>query len=148
MNEIIDWINSLLLYVEPSEGIYNLNSFNKCVAVKSYNEIYSIFGNNCKMNINGCDESNIYIDSNVETLNITSCINCNIFVAAVTKVCTIEKCESVTLTVAANQLRIGNCVDSLVHSYTANLAPIVYGDTRNLRMAPHNSTYPNFSQHL
>ena len=100
------------------------------------------------MTINGCDESNIYIDSNVQTLKITSCINCTIFVAAVTKVCTIEKCENVTLTVAANQLRIGNCVDSCIHSYCTNLAPIVYGDTRNLRVAPHNASYPNFIQHL
>ena len=44
-------------------------------------------------------------------------MNCTIFVAAVSKVCTIEKCENVTVSVAANQLRIGNCVDSLVHSY-------------------------------
>ncbi len=144
MNDITEWINNLLLYVEPPEGIYNLNNFNKCMAVKSFQEIYASYGNSCKMNINGCDESNIYIDSNVQTLKITGCINCNIFVAAVTKVCTIEKCENVTLTVAANQLRIGNCVDSTIHSYTTNLAPIVYGDTRNLRIAPHNSSYQSF----
>jgi hypothetical protein len=35
MNEIIEWINNLLLMVEPNEGIYNLNNFNKCVAVKN-----------------------------------------------------------------------------------------------------------------
>lgn len=65
MNEITDWINNLLLHVEPPEGIYNLNNFNKCVATKSFQEIYSSFGSTCKMTINGCDESNIYIDSNV-----------------------------------------------------------------------------------
>lgn len=70
--------------------------------MKTYQDIYTAFGNNCKMNILGCDESTIYIDSNVETLKITSCANCNIFVAAVNKVCTLEKCENVTLTVAAN----------------------------------------------
>ena len=45
-------------------------------------------------------------------------------------------------------MRIGNCVDSLVHCYTPNSAPIVYGDTRNLRMAPHNASYPMMTEHL
>ena len=89
----------------------------------------------------GCEESNIYIDSYVETILISSCINCTIFVAAVSKVCTIEKCENLTLCVASNQLRIGNCVDSCIYSYTSNFPPIVYGDTRNLKMAPHNASY-------
>ena len=33
------------------------------------------------MSITGCEESNIYIDSCVETLLVSSCINCTIFVA-------------------------------------------------------------------
>ena len=118
-----------------------MNSLNKCVSVKTYEELYHLQGNNCRVSIIGCEDSNIYIDSNVETLLISSCINCTIFVAAVNKVCTLEKCESVILCVASNQLRIGNCIDSLVHSYTPNFAPVVYGDTRNLRMAPHNASY-------
>jgi len=54
------------------------------------------------MNIVDCEDSNIYIDSNVEVLKISACINCHIFVAAVDRICTIEKCENVTLCVAAN----------------------------------------------
>ena len=54
------------------------------------------------MSIVNCEESNVYIDANVDTLLISSCINCTIFVAAVNKVCTLEKCEKVTLCVAAN----------------------------------------------
>ena len=96
----------------------------------------------------GCEESHIYIDSMVSCLLVSSCINCTIFVAAVSKTATIEKCENVTLIVAANQLRIGNCIDSLVHSYTHKHPPIVYGDTRNLRMAPHNVMYSNLPNHL
>ena len=118
-----------------------MNNLNKCVTVKKHEDIYHHYGLNCKMSIIGCDESNIYVDSIVETLLVSSCINCTIFVAAVSKICTIEKCENVTLCVATNQLRIGNCVDSLVHSYTPQYPPIVYGDTRNLRMAPHNASY-------
>ena len=141
MNEIIEWVNNLLVMIEPNEGVYNLNNFNKCVAVKNSKEIYNQVGSSCKMNIIECEDSSIFIDSNVEVLKITGCINSHIFVAAVNKICTIEKCENVTLCVAANQLRIGNCVDSTVHCYTTDLPPIVYGDTRNLRMAPHNASY-------
>ena len=101
-----------------------------------------------KVHIVECDESNIYIDSSVESITINSCINCTIFVAAVTKVCTVEKCENLTLCVAANQLRVGNCVDTVVHSYTTNLGPIVYGDTRNLRLGPHNAFYSKMADHL
>jgi len=106
------------------------------------------FGKGCKMGIIGCEDSNIYIDSKVDTLLISACINCTIFVAAVGKVTTIEKCENVILCVATNQLRIGNCVDSQVHCYVPNFCPIVYGDTRNLRMAPHNVYYQRLEEHL
>ena len=39
-------------------------------------------------------------------------------------------------------------MDSLVHSYTPSFPPIVYGDTRNLRMAPHNVSYAYMPEHL
>ena len=96
----------------------------------------------------GCEDSNIYIDSAVSSVLVSSCVNCTIFVAAVTKTATIEKCEGSTLIVAANQLRIGNCIDSLVHCYVPQYPPIVYGDTRNLRLAPHNVMYSHFLGHL
>ena len=96
------------------------------------------------MSITNCEESNIYIDSNVETLLVSSCINCTIFVAAVMKVTTLEKCENVTICVASNMLRVGSCIDSVVHCYVPTLSPIVYGDTRSLRFAPHNANYPSF----
>lgn len=132
---------------EPTEGIFKLNSLNKCIATRNMSEI-SFFGSQCKMSVIGCEESNVYIDCNVETLLVSSCVNCTIFVAAVNKVCTIEKCEKVTVCVAANIIRIGNCIDSLVHSYTPMFSPIVYGDTRSLRMAPHNANYGHFVDHL
>lgn len=102
MNTLIDWINSLLLTVEPTENQFKLNSLNKCVATKSFMEIYPHYGTNCRMSIVNCEDSNVYIDANVETLLISSCINCTIFVAAVNKVVTMEKCEKTTLCVTAN----------------------------------------------
>ena len=64
------------------------------------------------------------------------------------KVVTIEKCENCVIVIAANEVRIGSCIDTLVHSYTPIYPPVVYGDTRNLRLAPHNATYDKLSDHL
>lgn len=117
MTTIIEWINNLLTTIEPNESQFKLISLNKCVATKSFQEINPHYGNNCKMSIVNCDESNVYIDANVDTLLVSSCINCTIFVASVSKICTIEKCEKVTLCVAANQVRVGSCIDTIVHTY-------------------------------
>jgi len=52
------------------------------------------------------------------------------------------KCENVNLTVATGLVRIGNCVDSTVNSYSHLGPPVVFGDTRSLTLAPHNASYP------
>ena len=148
MSVITEWITSNLAVVEPQENLYKLNNLNKCINVKTSQEIYKHFGASCRLTINGCEESNIYIDSAVGSVLIHSCVNCTIFIAAVGKTATIEKCEGTTVIVAANQLRIGNCVDTLVHSYTPKMPPIIYGDTRNLKLAPLNVMYSHFLEHL
>jgi len=135
-------VNGLLVNQEPTDHLFKLTSLNKCVASRNYQEIYPMYGNGCKVSIRDCEESHVYLDSNVESLLISSCVNCTIFVAAVSKVCTIEKCEKVTVCVAANTLRIGSCVDSIINCYVPSFSPIVYGDTRSLRLSPHNASYP------
>ena len=138
----------LIQPVDSIDSTFKLKNLNKCVTIKKHDDIYHHYGQSCKMSVIGCDESNIYIDSAVETLLVSSCINCTIFVAAVSKICTIEKCENVTLCVASKQLRIGNCIDSIIYTYTPEYPPIVYGDTRNLRLAPHNASYLLMLDHL
>ena len=75
-------------------------------------------------------------------------MNCTIMVAAVNKTCSIDKCENSNICVASNYLRIGNCVDTTVNSYTQMEPPIIYGDTRNLIMSPHNCSYFELTNHL
>ena len=70
------------------------------------------------LRIVSCEDSYLYIGTSVDCLQITKCVNCVIFVAAVTRAASIDKCENVTVTVAADYLRIGNCVDCQVFSYT------------------------------
>ena len=45
-------------------------------------------------------------------------------------------------------LRIGNCVDCTVYSYTTTTPPVVFGDTRSLVLAPHNASYPELVNKL
>ena len=66
----------------------------------------------------GCEDSYMYIGTNLDCLLIQKCVNCTIFVAAVTRVITIDKCENVNVCCAGSYLRIGNCVDCQVYSYT------------------------------
>jgi hypothetical protein len=63
-------------------------------------------------------------------------------------VCTIANCESVNVTVASSVTRIGNCVDCTINSYSHYGPPIIYGDTRNLCIAPHNAGYTDFGELL
>ena len=68
--------------------------------------------------------------------------------SAVARVCTLDRCENVTLCAASNYLRIGNCVDCTVYSYTQIGSPVIYGDTRSLTLAPHNASYPGLVKSL
>lgn len=85
---------------------------------------------------------------NVDNLLVSNCVNCTIFVAATAKVTTLEKCENTIVVNAANLMRIGNCVDCTMHSYSVMSAPVIYGDTRSLTMAPHNASYPELPRQL
>ena len=98
--------------------------------------------------ITNCEDSYLYIGTSVDCLQISKCVNCVVFVAAVTRSCSLDKCENVTVTVASEYLRIGNCVDCQVYSYTHQCPPVVYGDTRSLQLAPHNASYPELSNTL
>ena len=95
-----------------------------------------------------CEDSYLYIGTSVDCIQISKCVNCVIFVAAVTRACTLDKCENVTVTVAADYLRIGNCVDCQIYSYTQQSPPVIYGDTRSLQLAPHNASYPELNNTL
>eukprot|EP00347_Sterkiella_histriomuscorum_P018435 403345520 len=142
MNVIIDWLGQIISPHEPEEEIVYMNGLNKCVTVKE-NALQ-----NKDVRIIGCEDSYIYIDTNVSYLQISNCTNCTIMVAAVNKTLTIDKCENVILSVAANYVRAGNCVDCTVNTYTQMCQPIIYGDSRNLTMAPHNTSYFEMMNHL
>ncbi len=100
------------------------------------------------MKIQNCEDSYIYISQYVDCLHIADCSNTTVFCAAVKRVATVSNCEGLNLTVAAGVVRVGNCVDCAINTYTHFGAPIIYGDTRNLSLAPHNAGYTELSETL
>lgn len=127
---------------EPEDEIVYMNGLNKCVTVKDQTL------QNKDVRIIGCEDSYIYIDTNVQYLQISNCTNCTMMVAAVNKALTLDKCEHTQVSVASNYVRVGNSVDCIVNSYTQVCPPVIYGDTRNLTMAPHNTSYFEIMNHL
>lgn len=157
MNELSDWLlqnvetedifsTSLKKYGPDSHQpqIAQITFLNKCVTIKDSENLQPLLD----VRILNCEDSYIYINQAVDCLFISECINCTVFCAAVRRVCTISNCENSTVTVAASTTRVGNCVDCNVYSYSHMGPPIIYGDTRNLLLGPHNAGYSDLSQKL
>jgi hypothetical protein len=143
IDSISDWLIMALsnsIY-ELDEGVV-LRNLSKCVTVKDYQ---SVNGKNIK--ITNCDDSYIYINSNVNLVRISNCINCTILIAAVSKIISIDKCENCTITFASSYTRISNCLDTNVNTYSVN-EPIIYGDNRGLVLGPHNTYYNELALYL
>lgn len=157
MNELCEW---LLQNVEQEDVLganykgfgqdalhaksEHITFLNKCVTIKDQTNLAS----GIDVKVLNCEESYIYINQAVDCLFISDCSNCTIFCAAVKRVCTVANCENVNVTVASAVVRVGNCVDCTVCSYAHFGAPIIYGDTRSLCLAPHNAGYTDFGELL
>lgn len=129
---------------QPSTAIEYISFLNKAVCVKDSANLQD--GRDVR--ISQCEDSYVYIASYVETLLISRCVNCTVFVAAVSRVCSIDRCENVTICCASAFMRIGNCVDCTVYSFTSATPPVVFGDTHRLVLAPHNASFPELSNKL
>ena len=121
-----------------------MNFLNKAVTVCDS----SNFEENKDVRIIGCEGSYIYLAINVDCLQVSSCVNCTVFVAAAARCVTLDKCENVHITAASSFIRVGNCVDCTIHSYSHMSPPVIFGDTRSLTVAPHNASYPDLTKHL
>ena len=142
MNIICEWLMQLMSQNDAEEDIIFMNGLNKCMTIRE-NQLQ-----NKDVRIVGCEDSYIYIDTNVQYAQISHCINCTIMVAAVNIACSIDMCENTNVIVASHFLRIGNCIDCSLHSYTELSSPVIYGDSRGIVMSPHNCAYPELMSHL
>lgn len=87
--------------------------------------------------IHHCTDSRIHVPTHVRFVSVVGCNRCTVFVGAATGICSVEYCDQVDVTVATRQLRVNNSLDCVIYTYTPQ-RPILYGDCRSIRFAPHN----------
>lgn len=97
--------------------------------------------------IDSCSETYIYIVAPMAYATVLGCHSCTIVLGAVAGGVSVEHCEEVKVVSACSRLRISNSVDCDLHTYTPT-HPIISGDCRGLRLAPHNAHYPRLLSHM
>jgi TBCC domain-containing protein 1 len=142
MNIINEFLLSALSNSAPELSNYaTIKGLSKCVTIKS-NEYQ-----NKNLLISNCDDTYIYINTNVSNCKISLCTNCTIVIAVASKIISIDKCEKCNICIISNFTRISNMIDSNVYLFSV-YEPILYGDNRGLRLGPHNVTYNDLYIHV
>lgn len=111
-----------------------LRNLKKCLCVKD-----SSFTDK-SLKISLCEDSQIFINGNLENCHISSCRNCTIFVASVEKITSIDKCEKCIVCIASGFIRVSNTIDTTLNIYLCK-SPVLFGDNKGLILAPHNIGY-------
>ncbi|GAW82768.1 hypothetical protein, conserved [Plasmodium gonderi] len=89
------------------------------------------------VNIINCKECNIFILSKMEYLKIHACVNCYIISLCVEMISTIFNSNNLDIHLVTRSLKIENVIDTNVYVYTETNI-IIFGDTRNIQLAPYN----------
>ena len=143
MNIINEFLLSALSNSAPELSNYcTIKGLSKCVTIKLGNEYQ-----NKNLLISKCDDTYIYINTNVSNCKISLCTNCTIVIAVASKIITIDKCEKCNICIISNFTRISNMIDSNIYLFSV-YEPILYGDNRGLRLGPHNVTYNDLYIHV
>ena len=89
MNIINEFLLSSLGGSAPELSSYVvIKGLSKCVTIKSGNEYQ-----NKSLLITNCDDTYIYINTNVANCKISLCTNCTIVIAVASKIISIDKCD-------------------------------------------------------
>ena len=143
MNIINEFLLSALSVSPPELSNYVvIKGLSKCVTIKSGNEYQ-----NKSLLITNCDDTYIYINTNVSNCKISFCTNCTIVVAVASKIISIDKCDKCNICIVSNFTRISNMIDSNIYLFSVN-EPVLYGDNRGLKLGPHNVTYNDLYVHI
>ncbi|SBS86964.1 conserved Plasmodium protein, unknown function [Plasmodium ovale] len=89
------------------------------------------------INISNCRECNIFILSSVEYLKISLCEDCYIISLSVEMIATLFSSNGLDVHLVTRSLKIENVIDTDVYVYTETNI-IIFGDTRNIQLAPYN----------
>jgi len=100
-----------------------------------------------QLRIYGCSDSVMYFLHPVSHVWVGSCTECIVFVGACSRVITVESCERVQIVTATHAIHVSNCHDCSFYLCT-NEPPLLFGDNRNLVVAPYNTFYPALGRHL
>ena len=143
MNIINEFLLSSLGGSAPELSSYVvIKGLSKCVTIKSGNEYQ-----NKSLLITNCDDTYIYINTNVANCKISLCTNCTIVIAVASKIISIDKCDKCNICIVSNFTRISNMIDSNIYLFSVN-EPVLYGDNRGLKLGPHNVTYNDLYLHI
>ena len=143
MNIINEFLLSALSTSAPELSNYaTIKGLSKCVTIKTGNEYQ-----NKNLLISNCDDTYIYINTNVSNCKISLCTNCTIVIAVASKIISIDKCEKCNICIISNFTRISNMIDSNIYLFSV-YEPILYGDNRGLKLGPHNVTYNDLYLHV
>ena len=129
MNIINELLLSALSTSAPELSNYvTIKGLSKCVTIKTGNEYQ-----NKNLLISNCDDTYIYINTNVSNCKISLCTNCTIVIAVASKIISIDKCEKCNICIISNFTRISNMIDSNVYLFSV-YEPILYGDNRGIKI--------------
>ncbi|KJP88279.1 hypothetical protein AK88_02060 [Plasmodium fragile] len=117
-------------------GIENINNDIYTITNVQGKTIYITSDKNI-INISNCKECNIFIFSKVEYLKIHLCVNCCIISLAVEMIATFFNSQNLDVHLVTRSLKIENVIDTNVYVYTETNI-IIFGDTRNIQLAPYN----------
>lgn len=139
-------INELLLSTLSSKAselpdYVRIKGLSKCVTIKAGE------CQNKNILISNCDDSYIYINTNVINCKISCCTNCYIVIAVSSKITSVEKCEKCNVSFVSNFTRISNIIDSNICLYSL-YEPVLFGDNRGLKLGPFNVNYDELYSHV
>ncbi|TYZ58474.1 hypothetical protein PybrP1_007992 [[Pythium] brassicae (nom. inval.)] len=78
---------------------------------------------------------------------ITACNNCKIVTGPNTGILSLDRCENVHVTAVSSLIRVSNCLDSVINSYT--LVPLIMsGENVGVQLGPYNAKYSGLAQQL
>ncbi|CRH03666.1 conserved Plasmodium protein, unknown function [Plasmodium relictum] len=153
---ILNWLLDSLCMDESNYNVGTMNMYHSdlnennilnCGIEEINNDIYEIkhlqgktlYINSDKniVNIINCKECNIFIISTVEYLKINFCVDCYIISLSVEMITTLFNSSNIDIHLVTRCLKIENAVDTNIYVYTETNI-IIFGDTRNIQLAPYN----------
>ncbi|KAJ0391943.1 hypothetical protein ATCC90586_011976 [Pythium insidiosum] len=130
-----------------------LSNLYKTTVVKRAEDFVDKHGNS-DLIIFSCHDAYIYVLGPVRYplffpthVMIMACNNCKIVTAPNSGIFCVDRCENVQVTAISGLIRVSNCLDSIINSYT--LVPLVMtGENVGVRLGPYNSRYPGLAQQM